>query len=579
MKLHPRLIALAKATGWSFLIILLFGILGGGLTLFQAFQLSRVISGVFIDHHPLAVVSNILFLIVAVIFLRVLFSFLENLFAGRAAIRIKTDLRRSLLEKIERLGPVFLSGQSSGELVTTALLGVESLEAYFAQYLPQVILAAVLPLVTLVVVFPLDLLTGLIFLLTAPLIPLFMVLIGWAAEALTKKQWLNLTRLGDFFMDSLQGIATLKMLGRSKDRGVQILDNAEEYRAVTLSVLRITFLSALALELVATISTAVIAVEIGLRLLYSRIEFQQAFFILLIAPEFYLPLRNLSARYHAGMRGVTAAAKIFEVLDVPELEAVIDYSGEPLANQFNGSFAIEFKNVTYTYPGAARPALQNINLVLRANSHYALVGKSGSGKTTLAYLLLRFIDPQEGEITLNGIDTRSWTGEEWRKFLGWVPQNPMLFNASFQENLTLGRDDYDLEVLLSTAKTAGLESVVKSLSDGMQTNLGESGNRLSGGEAQRLAIARALLKDPRLILLDEPTSHLDPMTEKQLLNSMEELCRGRTTLTIAHRWSTVRTVDEVIFLRDSRLAGFGNHQSLLENVGAYAELVKAGGVQ
>jgi ATP-binding cassette, subfamily C, bacterial CydD len=233
------------------------------------------------------------------------------------AVRVKNNLRQMLSRRIFELGPAYVQGERSGELSAVVVDGVESLDAYFSQYLPQLVLAAAVPVAILVVVFPLDLLTGIVLLLTAPLIPLFMILIGKAGERLTKRQWVTLSRMSAYFLDTLQGLTTLKLLGRSQARAGEIEQVSERYRAVTIEVLRVTFLSAFALELVATISTAVVAVEIGLRLLAGRIAFEQGFFLLLLAPEFYLPIRLLGQRFHAGMSGVSAAVRIFEVLDAP----------------------------------------------------------------------------------------------------------------------------------------------------------------------------------------------------------------------------------------------------------------------
>lgn len=575
MNIHRRLLSFAGSAGLFLPMAMFFGILAGGLTILQSSFLSKVIAGVFIDQLNLQDVAPFLWVILAVVLFRTVFSFLNEYLAGRLSINIKVKLRELLLAKIDRLGPAFVRSEKTGELTTAAMQGVESLDAYFSQYLPQILIAVILPLAILIVVFPMDLLTGIIFLLTAPLIPVFMRLIGWASEAVTKRQWQALSRLGNYFLDTLQGIATLKALGRSKERVQQVWSASDQYRRTTLSILKVTFLSALVLELVATLSTAVVAVEIGLRLLYSRIEFQQAFFILLIAPEFYAPLRNLSARFHAGMAGITAASRIFEVLDLPEKEHGKHFN-QATTTPFNGEFVLEARNLSYSYPGNPVNSVQNINFHLESGKHYALVGASGAGKTTVAQLLLRLIEPEQGSIFVNDQEMYHWSVSTWRARMAWVPQKPAIFNSTVFENLTLGDQSYSISQIDQAVKMAGLTSVVSGLRDGYETNLLEAGARLSGGELQRIAIARAILRNPRFLILDEPTSSLDINNEKLLSESLKQLMQGRTTLTIAHRLSTIQNADQIILMDKGRLVDTGNHKELLSRNPLYTHLVSAG---
>lgn len=577
MNFQPRLIREAQNSGWLFPLAVITAFIAGGLSIFQSFQLSRIISGVFLEAKNLAQVAPVVRLILAVVLVRAIFIFLTELFAGRLAVTIKTRLRKILLQKIDRLGPEILKNESSAELTTTALQGVDALDAYFSQYLPQVLIAVLLPLTILVVVFPLDLLTGIVFLVTAPLIPLFMVLIGKAVENLTGKQWQALTRLGKYFLDTLQGISTLKQLGRNKDRADAIRKTSEQYRDATLSVLRITFLTALVLELIATISTAIVAVEIGLRLLYSRIEFQQAFFILLIAPEFYLPLRNLSARYHAGITGVSAAQKIYGLLDTPEAQSRNIEKQNNLETEFKGDFTLSVQNLSHLYIGRQTSALNTVTFEMVNGRHYVLVGKSGAGKSTLARALLRFIEPVGGEILINDRNICNWTREDWHSQVGWLPQFPMIFNATLLQNLTLGNSSFSDDNILRALKAANLIQLVDQLPAGLETPLLEAGQRFSGGELQRVALARIFLRDPRLLIMDEPTAHLDPSGQKLLDESIQRLMAGRTTLTIAHRLSSVKSADEVLFLDSGRLAAQGRHEELLITSAIYRDFIEARG--
>lgn len=576
MNFSPRLIREARVSGLLLPAAVLCGFLAGGLIVLQSWQLGGVISGVFLKNQTLSQVLPLIRLIFLIVCIRAIFTFFNEWVAGKLAVTVKLRLRQLLLEKIDRLGPTFLKGERTGELATTALHGVDALDAYFSQYLPQILISVMLPLTILIVVFPMDLLTGIIFLVTAPLIPLFMMLIGWISETLTSRQWLARARLGGYFLDTLQGIATLKMLGRSRDRAKDVRDISDQYRSATLNVLRITFLSALVLELVATISTAVVAVEIGLRLLYARMEFQQAFFILLIAPEFYIPMRQLSARYHAGMIGITAAQRIYTILDVPEPKPRPELELSVLEAQFDRDYTIALRGVAFTYEPSSAHSLRGIDLELKTGRHYVLVGKSGSGKSTLAQLLLRFVSPDEGEILINKMNINSWSNDQWRRYIGWVPQRPALFNRSLLENITLGDGSYTNEQIKKAVAAAGLSDVIGTLEKGLDTMLNEGGSRLSGGEAQRVALARAFLKDPRILILDEPTAHLDLELEKQITQTTRVLMEGRTTLTIAHRISTIKAADEIIVLDKGELIDKGSHAELLSRCEMYQELITAG---
>jgi ATP-binding cassette subfamily C protein CydD len=403
-----------------------------------------------------------------------------------------------------------------------------------------------------------------------------MALVGRSSEAQTKKQWMALSRLGADFLDTLQGLTTLKLLGRSQDRAAHVEAVSDRYRVATMNVLRITFLSALVLELVATLSTAVVAVEIGLRLLYGKIAFEQAFFILLIAPEFYLPMRNLGMRYHAGMTGVTAAGKIFALLDLPEPEqnvTVAEVMEQP--PDFEKPYVLRFEGVGFTYTNRQEHSLEAIELTFQSGKKYALIGKSGAGKSTLMQLLMRYLQPTQGRILFNDQEIQNWSLENWRKNIAWVPQKPMLFNTSLLENIRLQNESISEEAVWRAIRQAKLEPLLAQFPEGIHTPLGEWGARLSGGEGQRVALARAFLKNAPLVLMDEPTAHLDPELEASLDEVTQELLKDRTVITIAHRYSTIATVDEVIVLNAGRVARRGTPAQIwngdLHKNGTFAE--------
>ncbi len=574
--MHRRLLALTRDSRTAFLLTVLSGFLVGLLTIGQAYLLSSTVNGVFLQGKTLAEVAYWLRFILVIIAGRAFLTWVNEVSANIVAVKIKSDLRERLFTHILNLGPAYTRGQRTGELTTAAVEGIEALDAYYSQYLPQLVITALIPISILIVVFPIDLLSGIVMLITAPLIPFFMILIGKGAEIVTQRQYHTLSRLSAHFLDSLQGLTTLKLFGQSKAHAKNIEKVSNQFRDTTLSVLRVTFLSALALELLATLSTAIIAVEIGFRLLYARMEFQEAFFILILAPEFYLPLRNLGARFHAGMSGTTAAKRIYEILDTPVIRNQLPAISNQPTEQVN---SIRFENVGYTYPDETTPALDDITLEIDAGQHIALVGASGAGKSTLVNLLLGFVQPTSGTIVINPnhqiMNSREASlVDELRNSIAWVPQRPHLFHDTLDANIRLGKPDATQKEIIEAAKAAHLHEFIETLPEKYETVIGESGARLSGGQAQRLALARAFLKDASILILDEPTSSLDPETESLLEESTRRLMQGRTVITIAHRLNTIFRADQIIVLKEGHLVERGTHRELLDENSAYAEMVK-----
>jgi ATP-binding cassette subfamily C protein CydD len=397
-----------------------------------------------------------------------------------------------------------------------------------------------------------------------------MALIGEAANRMTQRQWQALSSLSGHLLDRLQGLTTLKLLGRSQVEIALLRQRSIEFRDRTMAVLRVAFLSALVLEWVATLSTAIVAVEIGLRLLSGNLGFESAFFVLLLAPEFYIPLRMLGLRFHAGAAGAAAAVHIFDVLEQ-----------QPLA-QARGSLqeippdaAISFQNVYYKYPGAEHPALQNLGFTWKSGETLALVGPSGGGKSTIANLLLGFDQPTQGVILLNGVSLASFDPTAWREQIAWVPQNPYLFMDSVEENLRLANPQASQAAIIDACAQANALAFIERLPQGFQTMIGERGHRLSGGQAQRLALARAFLKNAPRIILDEATANLDPDTENRIHSAMQRLQVNRTTLIIAHRLTTTLRADRVLVLHQGRILESGNPRDLLKQQGAYWRMMHA----
>jgi ABC-type transport system involved in cytochrome bd biosynthesis fused ATPase/permease subunit len=401
-----------------------------------------------------------------------------------------------------------------------------------------------------------------------------MVLIGSMAQRLAQQQLQQLQRLGAVFVDAIVGVTTLKLFARTRAYTEIIAHTAEAFRDSTMKTLRIAFTSALVLELIATLSTAIVAVEVGLRLLYGRLVFEQAFLILLLAPEFYLPLRLLGTRFHAGMAGVEATRRIFALLNKADTLVKRGHVAAPLPTH------IVFKQVRFTYANSSvvtshrpTPAVDSIDLELKPNKLLALVGPSGAGKSSIVRLLLRFIDPEQGDIFVNDINLVDIDVQSWRQRIAWVAERPYLFASSVADNIRLGQHQASEADVVNAARTAHAEDFICQLPNGFNSSVGEHGVNLAGGEAQRIAIARAVLKNAPLVVLDEYSAHLDAIANAKLQLASRELIQNRCVLVVAHRLATVQAADEIVVLDAGRIVDRGTHEQLLRHCPLYQSLV------
>lgn len=548
------------------------GLAGGFLLIWQAWLLARVVNGVVIEGMPLTELWPWLWPLLGVFALRAAIAWVSEQVAFRAAARVKLALRERLYRHLQALGPVFLHGERSGELSGLLVDGVEKLEAYYARYLPQMALIALVPLAILAFVFPLDWISGLVMLLTAPLIPLFMILIGKGAERLNQKQWRELARMSAHFLDVIQGLTTLKLFNASRREARVIAAISDAHRRSTMGVLRVAFLSSLVLEFFATVSIAVVAVLIGFRLLWGEMAFLYGFFVLLLAPEFYLPLRQMGTHYHARMEAIAAAERLVEVLETEPPTA----PAEPVPVPSTGPYEIRFEGVAYVYPGG-RTALAGTSFRIAPGTRVALVGPSGSGKSTAINLLLGFLRPASGQVLIDGQNLAQMEHAAWLRQVAWLPQRPRVFHGSVLDNIRLGRPEADIAAVQEAARQAHAEEFIERLPHGYDTFIGEGGQGLSGGQIQRLALARAFLKDAPLVVLDEPTASLDPESEALVQAALDRLAEGRNLLVVAHRLATVRRADHIVVLDQGRVAENGSHAELLAAGRLYARLAAAYG--
>lgn len=538
--IDPRLLRYARATRLFLAAVVALGLVGAALVIAQAMLIAEIVVGGFEDGLTVAQLRTPLLLLAAVAAGRALVAWLTELAAHRASAAVKSELRGRLLERAAQLGPGWLSGQRTGSLVALATRGVDALDDYFARYLPQLGLAVVVPVAVLARIVTEDWVSAAIIVVTLPLIPLFMILIGWATQSRMDRQWQLLSRLSGHFLDVVAGLPTLKVFGRAKVQAESIRSITTQYRRATLRTLRIAFLSSFALELLATLSVALVAVTIGMRLVHGDLDLYTGLVVLILAPEAYLPIRQVGAQYHAAAEGLSAAEEIFAVLE-----------SEPRASgaeEVPDSTRLELEGVTVCHEGRTEPSLDAVSLTVEPGETVALVGPSGVGKSTLLTVVLGFAVPDEGHVRVGGRDLAELDPERWRSRIAWVPQRPHLFAGTIAENVRLARPDADDEAVVAALREAGAYDFVAELPDGVRTRLGEDGAGLSAGQRQRLALARAFLADRPLLLLDEPTASLDGETEAGIVEAVRRLAAGRTVLLVVHRPALLAVADRVVAL-------------------------------
>jgi ATP-binding cassette, subfamily C, bacterial CydD len=547
------------------------GLCGGLLLIVQAWALARIVDAVVIAGHGLDAAWPWLLILLALFSLRALTSAAAEVVAFEAGTRVVLEVRARLQAHVAALGPAWTRRQRTGDVVTTVVDGVETLNRYYAAYLPQMALSACIPLAILVFVVPADWISGLIMVFTAPLIPLFMILIGKGTEALNQSQWRKLARMSAHFFDMIEGLTTLRLFNASRAEVEVVAAIADDYRQSTMAVLRVAFLSSLALEFFATVSIAMVAVFIGFRLYDRQMDFLQGFFVLLLAPEFYRPLRAMGTQYHARMEAIGASEAIVALLQTP-LPTRLKFADDSVLSKLPPGPVreIRFEHVGFAYE--AEPVLHGVSFTLARGERVALVGPSGAGKTTLTQLLLGFVAPGSGRILVDGIDLGDLSRDDWMRRIAWLPQRPTLFHGSVLDNIRLARPDASMAEVRNAVEHAGASALIAGLPRGYDTMLGDRGQGLSGGEIQRVALARLFLQQADIVVLDEANAGLDAETADLITRSIERLSATAAVLVIAHRLETIRDADTILVLDEGLIVERGSHRELLARGLVYARL-------
>jgi ATP-binding cassette subfamily C protein CydD len=528
--LDPRLLRRVRPARAYVVAVAAFGIAGAALLIIQAALLARGIATL-----SVAVLAPLALVVGG----RVLLAWLGHVLAQRAATAVTTTLRRAVMRHALALGPQWLTGERSGEITALVTSGIGGLDAYVAGYLPQVLLAVTVPLIVLVAMARANLTAALTVLVTLPLIPIFMALVGTTTARLSRRRLASLGRLAHHFLDVVSGLTTLKSFGQANAQATQVRAVGDDYRVTTMRTLRLAFLSTLVLDLLATLSIALVAIGVGLRLVDGRLDLRTALFVLILAPEAYAPLRSFGAAFHASADGVTAMDEVERVLAVP-----LPVAGTGRTATWREATLV-VDGVTVRHPGRRQRAPDAASLTVAPGEFVAIVGPNGAGKSTLLNVILGFAAADTGTVALIAPDGTSRTPaglapDDWRAHFAWVPQQPYLFEGTVAANIALGDPSASSERVAAAAERAALDVP-------LDRPVGDGGTGLSAGQRRRIAIARAVLRDAPIFLLDEPTAGLDDDTEREVLAGLR--AGGRTVVAVAHRPATIDAADRVVAVR------------------------------
>ncbi|WP_100333845.1 thiol reductant ABC exporter subunit CydD [Bacillus alkalisoli] len=563
-----RLQSLARAQKGLYYGLFGLAVVLGIVIITQSYFIVSIVDDLFLNKLSFQHVTPLLIALLIVLLLRAVISYFIGRIGNVMAALVKASYRKKLLEAYSNQTILTSYKGQSGKKVSVMLDAVDELDGFFSKYIPQQMITTIVSVIILVAVFSQHVYSGLIILFTAPFIPLFMIIIGKATQQKSEEKLDSLSSFSGRFLDTIQGLVSLKLYGRTKHYRDVIQSSSIHFRDSTMRILKVAFTSSLMLEFISMLSIGLVALELGLRLVvYNSINFFTAFFILQLVPEFFHLLKELGSAFHAGRSSNGAANKIEEAL--AEEDTRVSWGEEKLEK---GPMSIELDNVSFSY-GSEKFSLQHIQATLPSNGLVAIVGKSGSGKTTLLHCLAGLLDCREGRVLLNGVDRSLYNEKDWFANVSYITQSPFLFSGTVAENITLGLQATG-EELEEAARKANILNFIQSMPNGFETYIGEGGRGLSGGEKQRIALARAFLKKPSIVLFDEPTSGLDLKTEKILQKAIEELAQKAIVIAVAHRLPTIVEADHVLFLEKGVIQGQGKHEELLHSSKPYQLLFR-----
>lgn len=558
---------LARAQKWRYFMLVSCAVAIGFIVIAQAYVIVSIVEDIFLDKKEFKQVTALLVILLGVLLLRSLLSYGVRHIGIKMAAVVKADYRKRLLQAYS--GQSLLAGNrvQSGKKVRVMMDAVDELDGFYSSYIPQRIVSTAVSLIILMAIFSLHIYSGIIILVTAPLIPVFMIMIGKTTQKKSEEKLDSLSAFSGRFLDTLQGLVSLKLYGTASRYQTIIRTSSLDFRDTTMAILKIAFTSSLMLEFISMLSIGLVALELGFRLvIYQEVTFFTAFFILLLVPEFYHLLKELGSAFHSGRSSIGAASKIDEVLE--QKYHLLEWGEDSIEN--GGIVKIELENIVFSY-GSTGFKLTNINAIIPTTGHVAIVGKSGSGKSTLLYLLAGLLKESSGDLTVNGKSRSEYQENNWFSMVTYITQDPYLFSGTFAENISLGLDA-TIEDIFEAAGKANISDFIASLPNGYETIIGEGGRVLSGGEKQRVALARAFLRKSSVILFDEPTSGLDLLTEQVLKQSIKELAKESIVITVAHRLQTIKEASHVLFLEDGTIKAQGTHYQLYQSIPAYRQL-------
>lgn len=559
-KIRPVLIRLAGL-----------GVLQALLIIGQAYFLSHAISELWNGQNVASQLTEMGIFFICFL-LRQVLNFFRDGFLDKFAYEQSKVVRQQLLDKVFRLGPNFVQKEGTGNMVTMAIEGISQVENYITLILPKITNMMVIPWVILIFVFTQDIRSGIVLLLVFPIIIIFMIILGYAARAKADRQYEGYQLLSNHFLDSLRGLETLNFLGLSKKYEKNVYGISEDYRKATMSTLKIAILSTFALDFFTTLSVAIVAVFLGFKLMNGEMLLFPALTTLVLAPDFFLPLRDFSSDYHATLDGGNTLQSIFSILDKKEFTEQEELNLEAWSEE--DTLTLSSVNVVYDET-AEKNTLSNIDFSWNGFGKIGVVGLSGSGKSTLIKLLGGFLEAKENSIEINNETINHLRLKSWQDQLLYVPQDPYIFHASFKDNISFYQPNASERDILIAVEQAGLLEVVQELPEGLETIIGDAAHMLSGGQLQRVAIARAFLDSNRQILLfDEPTAHLDVETEADLKRTMLPLFNNRLVFFATHRLHWMKEMDYILVMKDGQIVEQGTYSELREKNGAYSEFVE-----